>query len=451
MLHLLAYDINTPIRKLINISLTTGMHPNILKIAETIPIFKKGSRLLPSNYRPISLLSNLNKIFEKIVYRRVFKYFEEIQCIYSLQFGFRKKHSTNHALISITEKIRNALDNKKYVCGVFVDLQKAFDTVNYNILIQKLKYYGITGKSNEWFASYLKNRSQYVSVLGYKSKIKNILHGVPQGSVLGPLLFLIYINDLHQAIKNSDVFHFADDTNLLSIAENSKICEKEINEDLKILYQWLQANKISLNRDKTELICFRKNGQKINEIKVKINGRRIYPSSSIRYLGLHLDNNLNFRNHCDILAKKLIRANGMLCKARYYLDIPNLKNLYSGIFSSHMRYGCQIWAQEINIHNRKIFKLQNRAIRIITYGNNNDQCDLLYAQLRILKLSDLVKLLNCTFVHSTINDNSPARFQNYFHLTNQLYEIKTRGSKKRCIPLKKSNTKYGLKSIKKMH
>ena len=126
---------------------------------------------------------------------------EDYQCIYSLRFGFRKKHSTNHALIDITETIRQALDNKKFACGVFVDLQKAFDTVNHDILIDKLEHYGIRGTANNWFASYLKNRSQFVSTLGFDASIKPVAHGVLQGSVLGPLLFLIYINDLHSAIR----------------------------------------------------------------------------------------------------------------------------------------------------------------------------------------------------------------------------------------------------------
>ena len=162
-----------------------------------------------------------------------------------MQFDFRKKHSTNHALIDITETIRHAFDNKKIACGIFADLQKAFDTVNHDILIAKLDHYGVRGAANDWFASYLNNRTQFVSILGYESAIKPINHGVPQGSVLGPLLFLIYINDLHFSIKNSKVYHFADDTNLLNIGDSRKKMQKEINADLKILNNWLLANKIS--------------------------------------------------------------------------------------------------------------------------------------------------------------------------------------------------------------
>ena len=149
------------------------------------------------------------------MYTRLYNFLDIHNCIYNLQFGFREKHSTNHALFSITEKIREALDNNNFACGIFIDLQKAFDTVDHNILLQKLNHYGIRGVANDWFNSYLSNRSQFVSIYGFKSKTKNISIGVPQGSLLGPLLFLIYINDLNVAINYAIVHHFADGTNLL--------------------------------------------------------------------------------------------------------------------------------------------------------------------------------------------------------------------------------------------
>ena len=188
ILQLLIHDISKPLTQIFNLSFKTGVHPDLLKTARVMPVYKKGTRLLVANYRPISLLSNLNKILEKLMFNCVYSFLETNKVIYRHQFGFRTKHSTRHALIDITETIRKALDDKKFACGIFVDLQKAFDTVNHEILLKKLSHYGIRGVSNDWFVSYLTKRVQYVSIYGFNSSFKELKHGVPQGSVLGPLL-----------------------------------------------------------------------------------------------------------------------------------------------------------------------------------------------------------------------------------------------------------------------
>ena len=382
-----------------------------------IPIFKKGSRLLPSNYRPISLLSNINKILEKLVFSRLHRFLELHESLYELQYGFRKNHSTNHALINITESIREALDNNKTVCGIFVDFQKAFDTVNHDILLQKLDYYGIRGCTNSWFKSYLSQRTQFVSILGFESQKKVILHGVPQGSVLGPLLFLIYINDLHKAIRKSKVFHFADDTNLLNISNNIKEQTKDVNNDLKYLYIWLIANKISLNSEKTEVVFFKKTGTKItySDIKIKLNGTKLYPTNCIKYLGIYLDESLSGIYHCNELTKKLRRANGMLAKVRHYVLENELKSIYHAIFSSLMMYGCQVWGQNKNYAVKKIFKLQKNALRIITFSDFRASTNPLFKKLGILKISDNITLQNCLFVHDALNNKLPSNFKNFLN------------------------------------
>ena len=219
--------ISIPLSTLVNKSFITGVFLNMGKIANVVPIFKSETRLLCNNYRPISLLTDIGKIIEKLIHLRISLFLEIRNCYYPFQFGFKLNFSTNNALMSIVENIQTQLDDGKYSAGVFVDLKKAFDTADHNILLKKLDYYGVRGIANEWFASYLKNRKQFVSIGDHISSTQIIHTGVPQGSVLGPLLLLLYVNDLNKSIKNSRVYDSADDTNILLSNESLELIAKK--------------------------------------------------------------------------------------------------------------------------------------------------------------------------------------------------------------------------------
>ena len=408
--------ISTPISNMFNKSIKNGTFPTALKLSQTNPIHKKGSTLQISNYRPISLLSNINKIFEKLMFKRLYNFLEKYKCIYNLQFGFRQQHSTNHAMLGITQKIQEAINNDQFAIGIFIDLQKAFDTVNHNILLNKLQHYGVRGTLNQWFQSYLSNRQQFVSLNGCKSDILTTKHGVPQGSVLGPLLFLLYINDLHVCIQNSSTFHFADDTNLLFIppkgTRNRNIVRK-LNVDLKSLNHWLLANKISLNSTKTELITFKNKNKTIPKLNIKLNGIKLEPKPEIKYLGLIFDEHLTFKTQINIVNSKLKRANNLLAISRHFLPTNLLKQLYFAQFHSHLSYGCQIWGHKIN-NLSQTFLLQKKAVRLITFSSINSHTDPIFKEQEIIKLMDTITMYNTTFVHRTLNGNSPLHFADYF-------------------------------------
>ena len=456
ILHYLKYDIARPLCWIINISLSSGIHPDKLKIAKVIPIYKKGSKLQACNYRPISLLSNLNKIFEKIVFSRVYSFLDKYGSLYSLQFGFRQNHSTEHALINIIDKIQETLDtnlnspNKTYACGVFVDFQKAFDTVNHKILLEKLEHYGIRGPLKEWLRSYLTNRKQFVSILGFNSNISTINHGVPQGSVLGPLLFLIYINDLHLSIKSSTVYHFADDTSLLQIDKSYKKIQQNLNHDLKGLCKWLLANKISLNTSKTEIIFFKKSSETLPEnIKIKINGQKLYRTTELKYLGVYLDETLEGSAHCRELLPKLRQAIGILAKTKDYLTKDQRLSLYHATFSSSLLYGCQVWATRNDSFLNKLQSLQNTAIRIISNTPKYDHISPIYQDLRVLKFKDNITLKNCLLIHDQLNDKLPKSFNAFYKECENIYTINTRGASRGQLFVPSfDSTKYGRKSLK---
>ena len=276
-----------PLCEIINLSFSTGKFPDSLKIAKVIPIFKSGSVLEVTNYRPISLLSIFDKIIEKLLYKQLYDFLSNNNILFDNQFGFRKNRSTTLALIQITERIRESIDNKKFGCGIYIDLSKAFDTVNHDILLKKLEHYGVRDTSLIWFKSYLKNRKQYVYVNGESSSLEILTCGVPQGSVLGPLLFLIYINDLPNISKSLEFFLFADDTNIYFENASLKTLERTINTELKKLSNWLIINRLSLNLSKTNFVIFHPYNKKVPyNVTLIISRKAINESQQIKYLGI---------------------------------------------------------------------------------------------------------------------------------------------------------------------
>ena len=438
ILKLISPLISKPLSDIFNKSFKTGIFPDLLKISKINPIHKKDSKLVISNYRPISLLSNLNKIIEKLMFKRLYSFMEQHKCIYDLQFGFRKNHSTNHALISIVEKIQEAIKDDKIAIGIFIDLQKAFDTVNHSILLEKLNHYGISGISNAWFNSYLNDRQQFVSIDGEHSELSITKHGVPQGSVLGPLLFLIYINDLHQCIRNSNTFHFADDTNLLYVppskTRNSNIVRR-LNIDLKSLNNWLMANKISLNSSKTELIVFRNSNVPMPYLNIKLNGVKLKPKSEIKYLGMTIDEHLTFKSHINIMNARLKRANNLLALSRHYLPSNLLKQIYYAQFHSHLSYGCQVWGSKPESITQTI-TLQKQALRLMSFSHRYAPSSPIFKDLQILQLEDLITSNNIIFVHKSLNNLSPSYFKNFYelHIPNHDYDTVNNPNSRYSIP-----------------
>ena len=271
-------------------------------------------------------------------YINVFLKKKQIYC--NSQFGFRSNSSTN-ALLSIVENIQSHLDKNKFCAGVSVDLTKAFDTPDHHILLQNLEHYGIRGVVSEWLSSYLKNRAQFVSRGNVSSTIKELLTGVPQGSVLvGHVLFSLYITDLHNSVKYPKTYHFADDTSVILSNTSLVILSKLINKDLFNPSSWSKANNISLNIKKTDLAIFRSRKLKIDSsFKFKLGGKRLVPTKSVNYLGVLLGEHLHWNKQISQVKMKLNHAIGILSKLRYNATLSVLQIIYHPLFGSHLIYG----------------------------------------------------------------------------------------------------------------
>ena len=434
-------NIASSLASLINESSSTGIFPDKLKVAKVIALHKKGATDNPSNYRPISLLSIFSKIFGKLMHKRFYGFLEANEILHPLQFGFRKKHSTLHTLISLTEHIKNTIDSGNYGCGIFIDLKKAFDTVNHGILLKKLEHYGVTGIPLQWFESYLSSREQYVSVNGHASDKLVIKHGVPQGSVLGPLQFLLYINDLPTVSKKLTFYLFADDTNIYFQSSDLMHLQKTINKELHKVRKWLESNRLALNIDKTNFILFHSAAHKLTEhIVLKIGKKKIKYENHVRFLGVLLDSNLSWTTHLNELSKKLSRTVGLFYKIRHYAPLDTLVLLYHGLFPPFISYGVSVWGLTYPSMIEPVFVIQKKIMKVITCNEMTAHSTPIFHSLQILRLNDVFQLQLASFVYECVNNLSPLYFRNYFTAISSTHSIGTRQSKRGDLFVERNNT-----------
>ena len=464
LLKIIADIIVVPLCVIVNNSFSSGVFPDALKLSKVVPIHKGESTLDPNNYRPISLLPIFDKIIEKLMHKQLYCFLNSHNILFENQFGFRKNSSTSFALMQIIETIKETIDNKKYGCGIFIDLRKAFDTVNHEILLNKLDHYGIRGIALNWFKSYLFNRKQYVFHNGESSQYQNINSGVPQGSVLGPLLFLLYINDLPNISNVFKFFLFADDTNIYYEADTPDKLEKVINKELKKLRVWLIVNRLSLNIDKTNFVVFHPYNKPLKQkITLKIHKSAIKEKDCVKYLGILIDSTLTWKDHINNVIIKISKALGLLYKIRHYVNIKIMRMLYFSLVYPHLIYGIEVWGSaDITFLNR-IFILQKRIVRMITFTDKRLQdysllpSEPLFFKLNIYKIHDIYKLMISKFIFNCLKKTNPVNFNSWFKLTSHVHNHNTRSkfididntvvTRTLFIPLVRT-TYYGLKSLK---
>ena len=424
-----------PLTHIFNLSLSTGGFPDELKIARIIPLFKSGDPQNFSNYRPVSVLPILSKILERLMYTRLLDYIVSNNIFYKYQFGFREKHSPNLAMIYLVDKISDALHSCEYVLGLYLDFSKAFDTVNHGILLNKLEYYGIRGIAMEWLKSYLTNRKQYVEYDSSKSSLKTITCGVPQGSILGPLLFLLYINDLSNASEKLFSLFFADDSNLFLSGKDPEMLIAEMNIEIKGVTEWLTINKLSLNIDKTHFMLFKTRNKSI-ELKgdLIINGVKISRVEKTKFLGVYIDSSLLWRDHIHYIEGKVARSIGAIIKARKVFNQDTLRTLYYTFLYPYFNYCIEVWGNTYSTYMDPLIKLQNRALRIITGSSRRVHLAPLYRKLNLLELPIIYMYAVQLFMYKRHHDKLPCIFRGLFCVNYEVSQRITRQSELLRMP-----------------
>ena len=400
LLKKIAYYIAPILCKIINQSFSTGKFPKSLKLSQITPIFKNGNTLDPSNYRPISCLPIFSKIFERSMVNRLTKFCDKHSILFKNQFGFQSNRSTFDALKEFTEKLYSGLDLKHETLAILVDLKKAFDCVDHSILLNKIEYYGIRGISAAWFRDYLSNRKQHVRINSCVSTSLPVAAGVPQGSILGPILFLLYINDIPNSTKMSS-YLFADDTNFVESGINGDGLAAEVNVELSNVGRWCSSNKLVVNSKKTEVLRISNLPESNLQMPIVMQGENVNFSNHCTFLGIVIDKKLNFSRHIDKVSKKISKNCGILYKIRDNLTLKARINYYYAFIYPLLSYNVAIWGGTGSTHLSILIRAQKRIIRTIAGLDRYAHTNPIFADLKILKFNDIYKLSVAVFMYKT--------------------------------------------------
>ena len=368
-----AHIISPVLANYFNLLMAEGTFPDVLKVGRVTPVFKKGNPEDVGNYRPVSTLPIFGKIFEKVMYSRIYNFALSQGIIDKNQFGFRKSHSTCHAVNYSVRIIEESLRKKNHILGIFIDLSKAFDTIDHSTLLTKLERYGIRGNANSLIKSYLSNRTQHIEVLGEKSDPLMIKYGVPQGSVLGPLLFLLYINDISNCSNLGIFVLFADDTNIFVEGKTVEDAYRKANELLHLVKRYMTLNKLHINMSKCCYVHFRprvtvNTSVHESEVELSIDGFPIKKCKTAKFLGVILDEHLTWEPHIAALKRKLGYASATLNRIRDSIPEDLHTDLYYTLFESHLTYCISVWGGSSKTNITKIWLAQKHCVRIL-FGN----------------------------------------------------------------------------------
>lgn len=413
----ISYYIAKPLSVIISQSFEKSVFPDILKYAELKPLFKKGEQHNPDNYRPVSVLPAFSKVFEKLAFEQLSSFLEQNNILTNCQYGFRKGRNTISAISNFIEEVSWGLDSSWNTLGVFCDLSKAFDCVNHDILVQKLSVYNLSPTAINWLKSYLEKRYQRTVIVKNKQKCTSnwsqITDGVPQGSILGPLLFLLYINDLPKNVPNNMIL-YADDTTAVVKTKFANIINLKVNQALTDLTRWFDANGLKLNREKTQLVKFCTVQSKVRlEEDMVFQGDTISFSESVKFLGLEIDLNLSWNKNIQLFSKRLNSACFQMLILRNSIDIKTRIMIYYAYFHSILQYGIEFWGMASGA--KSIFIIQKKFLRIMTFAPFQTSCKPIFKEHKILTVAGLYILKTLEYLKTNFETIQNEQFEHNYN------------------------------------
>lgn len=383
----IAYYISEPISYIVNTSFEQEAYPDMFKIGKIIPVFKKGDNEMIDNYRPITIPSAIAKIIETAIYNQVKSFLNRFNIISDHQNGFCPGKSTETATISFMENIYRAIDKGKYVASLFFDMSKAFDSIDLDILSIKLHAIGIRGKTLTWLMSYMRCRKVYVQWEKENSELYDVNMGVPQGSILGPLIFLLFINDLPSHLGTDTLVLYADDTSISQEGDSVEELQFKLDEVIQKFMTWCYRNKLILNAEKTVLVQFFGRKRIETPLNVIINNFPLQPTDSTKFLGIYIDFELNWKVHIDNVIKNLSKTFYAILQLKKVLDTKSLLDVYFASVHSVLSYNIPLWGGSTD--SNRVFIAQKRIIRLIFGMKQTETCKVIFKNNKILTLSSL--------------------------------------------------------------
>ena len=435
------YVLIKPLTIIYNTIFSSAKYPDKWKLAKVIALYKKGKHSLPENYRPISLLDCFGKILEKLMYKQMISFIKKHAILFIYQYGFREGYSTTLALIDIMDTIKSRLDNNEFGIGIFIDIKKAFDTVNHNLLFSKLEHYGFRGHSLQLLKSYVSDRRQYTKINNSTSRVNSLNYGVPQGSVLGPLLFLLYVNDIQHCIDKKKIKLFADDTGVFQFDKDLRVVVNEASQNLAKIYDWFLCNRLALSLEKSHFLIFHSKRKKINyEINSLHFGNKSIPRSHFtNYIGMTIDENLSWELHIDRILKSLYKYYRLFYQLRNFVNKQLIRTIYYSCVYSRIQYGIEVYGTCRKGLIDKLQVTQNKLLRILGCKDRQYNSQILHKEFELHNVSEIRDMLILKFVYNCVNGQPVEAFKDYFKTPNHMYN--TRQADR--LVAENINTEYG--------